>query len=212
MIAETALRIAGPGSRLVARPAGVAHVYTGPLTPSGRYVPRAGRTVCRAHTRRLAVIASLQMSTLAAAAQTQRLCARCSARLESAEISPNRRAEQPRTRLQYKAAYGNLTPTDLALAAEFAETLDELAHVGHLSLVLFDHAGCHTPITRPDGRPVGTLHQLIAGHRARLNPSTHDVITERLLTSVERRKAERNRAWQEREERIARIGFNNATR
>ena len=41
---------------LVGRPVGVVHVSTDPLTPSGRYLTSSGRTVCRARTRRLAVL------------------------------------------------------------------------------------------------------------------------------------------------------------
>jgi hypothetical protein len=145
LIVEKALKVAGPGSVLAARPAGVAHVYTGPLTPSGRFIPRTGQTVCRARTRRLHVVAiPPRWSSLLpeAADQLPRLCARCSTCLARRRTfaRPRRwtprpgRSSSPSPADQYRAAYADTSPGRScgSPGAVVADCRDELAVVGHL--------------------------------------------------------------------------------
>lgn len=211
MIAETALRLAGPGALLVSRPTGVVHVYTGPLTPSGRFIPLACRTVCRARTRRLSVIPS-QRSSLHAE-PTRRLCARCSARLEASPVAA-RRAGPLTTRDQVLAAHTTTTAVQLVHEAELAETPEQLDHVAHVSLALFGHLGCTTTEVPRGGRR--TLHEHVTFHRRRLDPRPEEQrdATLRALqeSATARRKADRQETWRNREERIARLGITNATR
>jgi hypothetical protein len=189
MIAERALQLAGPGAVLAARPTGVAHVYTGPLTPSGRFIPRAGQAVCRARTRQLRVVptppgwSTLQCSQ-AGARRLPRLCARCSTCLSRRVPSPHgaaspvgRQVEQhPTSRAAYRHRFADLTPADLWVAAQLATTPEELAAVGHLSLVLFGHHGCTRPVTCRSGRIRTSLHQAISTRRKQLEPDEQSSI------------------------------------
>jgi hypothetical protein len=211
VIVETALRLAGQGSRLVARPTGVAHVYTGPLTPSGRFVPRNRRTVCRAHTRRLAVLPVERTSTLVHHGSTlPRLCARCSACLAPGET----RQAEPTSRDDFRAVYADTSPFELVVAARMAETPDELAAVGHLSLVLFGHRGCLQPVVRRDGRRSAPLHTHIAWHRQRVLgfPKHHDTAAffRGLAAANDVRREQAREARELDEELIGRIGIRNA--
>lgn len=212
MIVETALRIAGTGSHLVhvARPTGVLHIYTGRLTPSGRYVPRTGRTACRAHTRRLSVAMRRGSSLAGETEGARRLCARCSACL--ATTAAETRQAEPTTRHECRARFAGTTPADVALALEFSTTAAEVDAAAHLSLVLFGHAGCTTPVHLPDGRTLPPLHQLVKRHRGRfVERSAADVAFDELVRSgYAQRKAERIQAKHEREARIQRLGMNNA--
>lgn len=212
MIVETALKLAAPGSRLVARPTGVAHVYTGPLTPSGRYVPRGRRTVCRARTRRLAVLPVERSSTLAAhGSSLPRLCARCSACLAPVNTG---QAEPPVSRDDYRRVYAGTDPFELIIAARLAETPDELAAVGHLSLVLFGHRGCLKPVARPDGRKSAPLHTHIAWHRQRVlgfpKHQDHQAFYRGLAEANRLRREQAAQARELDEELIGRIGIRNA--
>lgn len=213
MITETALTIAGPTAVLVGRPAGVAHVYVGPLTPSERFVPRGARAVCRAHTRRLAVLPERQTS-LVCDPNAPRMCARCVARLSS---SDDRRAASPCIHYtDYRTTYAALTWRDLWAQAVMAETLTELEHVAHLSLVVLGHDACERrlPVSHEE-IPGNTLNELIGYARERLadypNRARSEAITQLILTGYAQAKAERAAAWKNREDLIARIGFTNAT-
>lgn len=210
MIVETALKIAGPGAVLAARPAGVAHVYgPGPLTPSGRFVPRAGRPVCRARTRRLGVVAMPPTwSSLSHPGALPRLCARCSACLArrlrthptppcGGAVSQARQAE-PLTRDSYRTRFADLTLFDLWLAGMTAETPAELDVVGHLALVLFGYQkGAADPVTRPDGRTVTSLHEVLARRRHELTPDTDTLADEQAareaVAAVRRARATEHR-------------------
>lgn len=195
-----ALRLAGPTARLVARPTGVAHVYTGPLTPSGCCVPRSRRTVCRAHTRRLYVVppASDDPGT------GRGICARCSACLAATPRAV--RQAEPQTREEYAAAYAAVTLDDLERDAAAAGTPADIDHVAHLSLLLFGHHACSST----------GLTKRIAQHRDRVNGITETETARRIGEAATHahanRKAEIKNAWQEREDRIARLGIKNATR
>lgn len=176
MLVETALSMTGPGAVLASRPTGVAHVYTGPLTPSGRFIPRAGRPVCRARTRRLGVVTiPSRWSSLSHPGVLPRLCARCSACLArrrhtlsrcGVAVSQARQAEPLTARGAYRTTYTDLTPFDLLLAVQAADTTTELDVAAHLTLVLFGHLGCTRPVTRPDGRQVTSLHRAVADRRS----------------------------------------------
>jgi hypothetical protein len=183
LIVEKALKVAGPGSVLAARPAGVAHVYTGPLTPSGRFIPRTGQTVCRARTRRLHVVAiPPRWSSLLpeAADQLPRLCARCSTCLAAcrdrrdprgttAPDGPSRQVEQP-SRQAYRDTFAHLGLVELLAGAVVADCRDELAVVGHLALLLHGWRACQDPIPAPGGRVLPSLHQVLAHQRSVLAP------------------------------------------
>lgn len=221
MIAEKALAIAGPGAHLVARPAGdVAHVYTGPLTPSRRYVPRTGRTVCRAHTRRLEVLPE-RRSSLALEPGSLRVCARCSARLSTWSSAGScsgvngRRAELLH-RSDYARRYAGLTRRDFWGQAVMAESLDELDRVAHLSLVVLGHAECDLPLpVHHEGIPGQSLTELLGGLRERLagypNRAAGLRLNDLVAAGAEKAARERHNAWREREARIRRLGFVNAT-
>lgn len=217
MIHEKALALAGPGALLVARPAGVAHVYTGPLTPSGRYAAAAGQTVCRARTRRLTVLPERPSSLAPRETGSPRLCARCSARLASCKGVNARRAEPPCIhRSHYRRRYAALTLRDLWAQAVMAETLDELEAVAHLSLVLHGHAACDRPMpVSHEGYHAASFTELLGNLRERLAgyPNAHLGEEFRALveSSYAQAKAERHAAWQEREAAIRHLGFVNAT-
>lgn len=198
-----ALRLAGPGSTLVARPAGVAHIYTGPLTRSGRSVPRDHRTVCRVHSRRLSVLPVSEDGV----GLGKRLCARCSGCLTRVGHP------EPTTRDGYRTRYAHLTPWDLVVEARAATNEAELDEVAHLSLVLFGHPGCTQPITRPDGAESNPLHVHVAWHRQRVRGfPRRELEQQRAAASYEITRQRRREQRQAREERIARLGFVAGTR
>ena len=217
MIHEAALAAAGPGALLVARPAGVAHVYAGPLTPSGRFAAASGRTVCRARTRRLSVLPEHPSSLAPREPGSKRLCVRCSARLSSCKGVNDRRAEVPCThRTEYRRRYGSLAPRDFYAQALMAETLDELEQLAHLSLVVLGHARCDQPMpVTHEGYASGSLTQLLGRLRERLadHPNRHlsEAFTALVESGYAQAKADRHAVWAEREDRIRRLGFINAT-
>lgn len=219
MYAERALRIAGPSAVLVARPGShVMHVYAGPLTPSGRFVPRSGRTACRAHTSRLSVLNPSAASSLAPTGR--RMCARCSARLagpvpSTGALTPSKgRAEQQHlSREQLRARYVDVTPADLVRWLTAAATEDDVDEAAHVSLLLFGPAGCQTTTAAaPDGQ-VLTLHGAVHAHRRRVqgHPDPFPNLVISSAEYLERRRAIRAEHRQERDERIRRLGFTNAT-
>lgn len=114
------------GEYLAARPHGRVHVYVGPLTPSGRFIPSKRPTVCRARTRRLTVVERLTESF---DLRGRRVCARCLTKLEQ-------RVGLLVSRDDWAAAFGHLTVEDLMLAAKWTRTVDECHQVGFLSSVV----------------------------------------------------------------------------
>jgi len=72
---------------------------------------------------------------------------------------------QTDTVAQLQQAYAGATVLDLLLAGVTADAPDEVDQVAHLSLALFDHVLCTTPIELPDGRVVASLHAHISGWR-----------------------------------------------
>lgn len=218
MIAERALAIAGPDARLVGRPTSdVAHVHVGPLSPSGRYVPLSGRAVCRSRTRQLTVLPERRSSLTPPEPGSRRVCARCSARLSSCSKGVNGRRAEPCThRTDYSSRYGHLTRRDFWAQAVMAETLTELEHVAHLSLVVLGHAECDLPLpVHHEGIDGASLTELLGRLRERLAdyPNRHlgEAFTALVESGYAQAKAQRQATWREREERIRRVGFVNAT-
>lgn len=108
----------------VARPhSEVFHLYVGPLTPTGRFVPRAARSVCNVRARRLVV---LPRDGVRLDLGGRRACGRCASALAAA----GRRAPQPNNRDAAVAFYDGLTLTDLVLAITMATTTDETYRIG----------------------------------------------------------------------------------
>lgn len=193
MITTTALHIAGHGSHVVGRPSGVAHVYVGPLTPSGRWVPRSGRAVCKTRTRRLAVL-ERDGSPLDPAAR--RLCGRCSACL-----SPRRQVEQlPVTREEWLARFGSLSPFDLAVDAFMAETVEEIQRLEFLALLLVGYPACaKDPVVSPAGKVSPPLDKQLSRHRTRVGGAHRDEHeAERVAENRELADTIRRRDWRDR--------------
>lgn len=214
MTPSAALTLAGHDAHLVIR-AGrpIAHLYVGPLTPSG-YVPRTHRTVCRVRTRRLATLPPERRTSLDPASPAPRMCARCSASLVS-QVA--RLAEPTHTRHQWAEKYAGLDLRDLWAQALTAETLEEIQAVAHASLIVAGHAACErrAPAAVPWAPHHCTLTRLIGDTRERLagypNRDRSEALTALIETGYAHAKAERIAAWKDREQRIARLGFNNAT-
>lgn len=127
MTARISLAVARMHGVLVARPSSpVFHVYAGPLTQSGRFVPRASRPVCGARTRRLVVV---ERAGACLDTGGRRVCERCSVRLSAIA----RRAEQPplnhdQAVVFWKAA--KVTLGDLAVAITLAGSVAETHSIG----------------------------------------------------------------------------------
>lgn len=116
------------GARLVGRPhSPVLHLYRGPLTPSGSSVPQAGRTVCRARTRRLSVLEPSPSPGLDL--HGRRVCRRCMPLLpaalgRSAEVDGFVRMDD------WKRTYADLTPGMFEQAGRWARTVEESHQIG----------------------------------------------------------------------------------
>lgn len=210
-MATKALRLAGPGAVLAGRPAGVRHVYVGPLTPSGRYIPHRGQTVCRARTRRLQV---LEPSAVGSMTYGARLCARCSACLLRT-LPRGGQAEPLTTRSAFRVAHIETTKADVAFALELATTPAEVDQAAHLSLVLFTVAGCNDGFT-DRGRTWRSLHQLVIAARTRVhgypaNERLRNLALAHREAGARARKQGFREIREERDRRVAAIGFNAAT-
>lgn len=133
---------------LVTRPGSpVFHVYSSPLTPSGRFIPRAARPVCSARTKRLVVLERVG-SVLDPAGR--RLCGRCSARLSALA----RRAEQPPSNVDARKAFWEgvgITSTDLVVALALAASVEETYAIGNVTNLLFGRVD--PAITRRPAEP-----------------------------------------------------------
>lgn len=122
------------GHVLAARPRGVAHVYGGPLTRSGR---PAGRPLCGRRFRRLTVLDGPH--ALGKAQQGYRVCRGC-----TRSMLPTPGWVRPLvSREDFIEAFGHLELEDLALAARWTRTVDETYGVGFLASYLFGPAGEH---------------------------------------------------------------------
>jgi hypothetical protein len=200
---------AGAGSHLVARPNGVLHAYRGPLTPSGRSVPRAGRAACNARTRTLTAIPL-------PAVQDRSVCGRCSARFAAHPHC------EPGTlpRDEARALYADVTPFDLAVDAYRAETEADIDRLEWVALLVVGLPALkRDPVTSPAGKVSPPLDQLIARARRRisgvrdpLSPSARAVADENEHQAREAARLGRKKGWRDREDRIERLGINLATR
>lgn len=159
---------------LVSRPHGVTHAYVGPLTLSGRGVPRSGRTVCRAHTRSLYVLPEPSLPGARSARGARgRVCARCSTRLLRGEADG--RVEQPASRSDWLTTYSTLTPFDLAVDAYMATTPAEVDRVEFLAVLLVGWPNIKgEPVVSPAGKTTGPLTRHIAKARGRVGGHRHD--------------------------------------
>ena len=199
---------AGPGAHLVARPNGVLHTYSGPLTPSGRRVPRSGRAGCNVRSRTLTAV-SLP------AVESRRVCGRCAARLTT---SP---ACEPGSlhREAARALYADVTPFDLAVDAWRCETEEDVTRLEWVALLIVGLAALkRDPVVAPSGKTSPPLEQLIArartrvvGYRDYMAPSMRAVARENELLARHAAKGRRKEGWLDREGRIERLGFVNAT-
>jgi hypothetical protein len=166
---------------LVARPRGVVHVAVAPVTPSGRFIPRTARTVCRTHTRRLGVVPRARAVDVF---RCRRVCVRCiKALLERAPGVDGR----PLPRDVEAQLYSFLTIPNLRAVLRSCTTSDETHLVGRLALMLFGPKPMTPPARRSQGQAaVADLHDEIHRVRAR-------------LVAAERTPEEREAARQRRE-------------
>lgn len=192
---------------LAARPTGVLHTYVGPLTPSRR-CPRAARPACGTRTRVLREVPLAEV-------RRRRVCARCSARLACGS-SPGGAGNQ--TRDQLRAAYAGVTAFDLAVDAWRAETPADLERVAHLALLVIGFPACKTEtVVSPDGKETGPLDEHLAQARRRLGivrdplGNLRAAADENELMARHNAKQRRGEGWRDREARIARLGYVNAT-
>lgn len=96
------------------------------------------------------------------------------------------RAAPVKSRDEFRTEYAGLTRADLAVQLLVAETPDEVDAVAHLSLALFDVAGCSVSFTEHCADWVA-LNQLVGKVRTRIaGPTAH-----------QRRMAERFNAFNE---------------
>lgn len=193
---------------LAARPSGKLHGFVGPMTPSGRS-PRGARPVCGVRTRALRVVPLSEV-------RRQRVCARCHAHLVRLGKAGGVGTQ---SRTQLLAAYAGVTAFDLAVDAYRAESADDVARVEWLALLLVGYRQARTaPVQSPDGKVTGPLDEHIAKAYRRLG-ITSDVLgadaraaaTENELLARHAAKGRRSEGWQDREDRIRRLGFVNAT-
>lgn len=218
MTPETALAIAGPDAHLVRRTRVVDHVYVGPLTPSGRFAPRAARTVCRAHTRQLRAVPLHERSSSLArcAAASSRMCARCAACLDRDRDRSRQVTSGPVRRDEVRRTHADTTKADIAVALEFATTPAEVDAAAWLSLLLFDVAGCNDPFDE-HARTWPALHDQVHAARSRVRgfPEQYYVDDALQRAGAEAARAARiagaQDARKDRERRIEVLGFDAAT-
>lgn len=208
MIAPS-LRLVGAvaaGAVLVGRPrSGVLHVYTGPLTPSGRFVAAVGRTVCRAHTRRLTV---LELATPQLDLRGRRVCRRCMpllpaalGRADSADLGP--------ARDEWLDAYGHLTVDDVRQAALWCRTVDETHQVGRVATMLHGEKPRGLPARlTPAQAAVRDLHDTVERRRKQLVAAERTdeeraaVARGREVDDIERRRVDKGRRDEATRDRI----------
>lgn len=200
---------AGAGAHLVARPNGVLHAYRGPLTSSGRSVPRAGRATCNVRARTLGVVPLSLVGR-------QRVCGRCRARLAASPVC------EPGTLPRHEARqlFADVTPFDLAVDAWRCETEQDIDRLEWIALLIVGLPALRRdPVVAPNGKVTEPLDQQItrarrriSGFRDSLSPSMRAVADENEQIGRQNVKAHRRKAWQDREDHIARLGINLATR
>lgn len=155
------------GAVLAHRPtSNVMHLYMGPLTPSGRWVPRAGRTACKAHTRRLVIVQQLLEPGPSSGLDDvlvggRRVCRRCTA----ATYYPGE-LDTLNDRDAVATAYADLTTEDLGLAGRWARSTDESHQVGRVATILFGEKPTTPPARRtPEQAARAAMYDAIYGRR-----------------------------------------------
>ncbi|MCM0622598.1 hypothetical protein [Nocardioides bruguierae] len=250
------LTAAGLGAVYVSRPTGVAHVYVGPLTPGG-HVPRARRAYCRAHTRRLTVIQTGRLASTGPVSghRVCARCVTCLSKgarqstptgpgpvaspdqarattpvpATPASTSTSASAAEPfrPTRDQYAARYADLTYLDAWAQVIAAETLAELEHIAHVSLLVLGHRASEQrmaaalasarpgrPVRHEETRVAATLTELISMRRERFAGQPHAALWADLdaasLAATENRKAAAREIRKDKARREHDLGINRA--
>lgn len=204
------LRLAGPGSRLAARPrSAVAHVTTGgDVTPAG-FLSSRGTPVCHANTRRLTVLTDLSPTV---PDSRRRVCRRCTARLRRIAAEP---CSAP-TRADDVTAHADLTAWDLAVDLLEATHEIELRRLELRAWQLLGIGGAaKTPVVGPDGTAHPPFDELLRARRAALRLGWPSDITpeeqaqenERRRLARLRRQRDRQDAWAEKKAAHDGLGF-----
>jgi hypothetical protein len=132
------------GAKLVTRRRGVAHVYQGPLTRSGRFVPTGREVVCGARTARLSVLLD---GLDGLGTDGLRLCRRCAPLLKAFPPDSPYAGRVLVTFDDKAAAFAHLTALDFARAALWCRTVEETHQVGMLMGLVLGPA----PLRKPEG-------------------------------------------------------------
>lgn len=153
------------GAHLTYRPGSrVLHVYRGPLTRSGRWVPRAGRTVCGARTRQLSV---LERASLALDSGDRRVCLRCEAAMPDA--MGRAVTVDVGSRDAMKAAYDGLTPALLRWAGARCLTSSESHQIGRVASIVLGEKPANAPALRSAAQAeLAAMWDEIYAHRRHL--------------------------------------------
>jgi hypothetical protein len=182
------------GAHLVVRPRGfVVHVAAaGPLTPSGRSLPRSARTVCRCRAGRWHLYGA---GVAGVAAAGLRFCRRCTAVLP-ASLGTN--VTELVSRDDTQTAYGHMSVDDFAAVVamqlcrpasaspeQFAQAVEESHQIGRVLSVVHGPAPVSRPATEGPAQVLHDLHQEIARRRKAFRA--------RALTSDEQEIADRSR-------------------
>lgn len=160
------------GAVLAARPRSiVAHVCQGRTTPSGRWLSRSARPVCRARTARLEVIVQPNQGV---SMNGHRLCRRCRPMLPAALGRCD--AHQLVTRQDLAAAFTGLTVDDLDTAARWSRTVSESHQVGRVLSILHGEKPRALPRNlTPERRHLQEVHTRLEKNRTRLRLDERDV-------------------------------------
>lgn len=152
------------GAMLATRPRSqVVHlVPPGPLTPSGRFLPRAARTVCRGRTGRLHLLPA-DVSGVGRAGR--RFCRRCTAVLPT---SLGTTVSTIHTRDAIETAFAHLQLPDLVVANAWARTVAESYQVGTVASVVLGPAPFRRPTAEGAARQRWQLERSILARRDRL--------------------------------------------
>jgi hypothetical protein len=124
--------------------------------------------------------------------------------------------QQPCThRTDYAYRYAGLTRRDVWAQVVMAETLAELEHIAHVSLVVLGHQVCQAPLpVSHEGLHAASLTELIGRRREALagypNRGRSEALNALIASGYAQAKAERAALHKEREDRIRRLGFTNA--
>lgn len=144
------------------------------------------------------------------------MCGRCRARLAA---SPSC---EPGTlpRHEAKALYADVTSFDLAVDAWRAQTEADVERLEWVALLVIGLPALkRDPVIAPNGKVTESLDRQIArarlrvcGSRDYLSPSMRAAADENEHEAREAIRLGKRKGWQDREDRIARLGINLATR